>query len=69
LGVPVLRPAVIEATAFGAALLAGYALGNFFETNTFETNQQLQIFYPRMPNEQKTQLYEGWQKAIKQCVF
>lgn len=65
LGVPVLRPKVIDTTARGAAFLAGLATGfwrNQDELNeTFELDRQ---FEPVIEEEKRKNLYSGWLKAV-----
>lgn len=65
LGVPVLRPKIVETTARGSAFLAGLAVG-FWKTqkeleNAFELDRE---FAPSMKSEEREQLYKGWQKAV-----
>lgn len=67
LGVKVVRPALTETTAMGAAYLAGLAVG--FWKNISEIQDQWKIdrcFYPDKKND-TDQLISGWQKAIKAC--
>jgi glycerol kinase len=66
LGVPVIRPAVTESTALGAALLAGLAIGlwhNDFEKDP-TTNRR---FDPRMPASQARSLRERWTEAVSRA--
>lgn len=68
LGVPVERPNVIETTALGAAYLAGLAVG-YWEMNEINQNWQLdERFEPTMEADESTQLYKGWQKAVKRTM-
>jgi glycerol kinase len=65
LNVPVDRPKVNETTALGAAYLAGLAVG-FWESPQ-EISQQWSIdkqFTPKMKDEERTNLYNGWNKAV-----
>ena len=62
----VVRPAQKEATAAGAALLAGQAIG-FYPTETKGISQNT-IFTPDMPESERQRLLSGWQKAVKACV-
>jgi glycerol kinase len=66
LGIPVLRPDVIETTALGAAYLAGLATG-FWESP--EEIQKLrdcgQRFEPKMPQSQANQARERWKNAVE----
>lgn len=65
LGVPVLRPAVTETTALGAAYLAGLGVG--FWKGTDDLNQQWRIerrFDPQISRDQARQLRERWNEAL-----
>ena len=65
LGVPVVRPAIIETTALGAAYLAGLAVD--FWNSPDEIADQWRIerrFEPRMQRSQAHQLRERWQSAL-----
>jgi glycerol kinase len=65
LGVKVERPRCIETTALGAAYLAGLATG--FWSNTEELLKHYHIdrhFEPLMSEDERKQLYQGWQKAV-----
>lgn len=65
LGMPVVRPAVTETTALGAAYLAGIAVG--FWKNPQEVASQWKIeksFEPRMGNAQARELRTRWQEAL-----
>lgn len=66
---PVLRPAITETTALGAAYLAG------LEAKVFNSLQDIQNawkvekrFEPAMPHEQQQKLYAGWQHAVQQVL-
>jgi glycerol kinase len=66
LGAPVLRPQVTETTALGAAYLAGLKAGIFESLEALEQQWQCEHrFEPAMSKEQRDQLYEGWQTAVK----
>ncbi len=68
LGVPVVRPAVIETTAFGAAYLAGLAVG--FWGSMHEISRQWRIerrFEPRKSREQAQALRERWRAALERA--
>jgi glycerol kinase len=65
LGVPVVRPQVLETTALGAAYLAGLATG--FWTSTDDIARNIRIdrrFEPSMPRERAAALREEWTKAV-----
>jgi glycerol kinase len=65
LGVPVVRPAVTETTALGAAYLAGLAVG--FWKSLQEVAAQWQVerrFEPQMSTSQVRQLRQQWNRAL-----
>ncbi|MBK8518161.1 MAG: glycerol kinase GlpK [Saprospiraceae bacterium] len=62
----VVRPAVTETTALGAAYLAGLATG--FWKDIDEIKEQWRAdrsFKPEITSEKRMDLYEGWSKAIR----
>ena len=64
LGVPVVRPAVTETTALGAAYLAGLAVG-FWKTDLGAlAAARDRRFEPRMPASQARQLRNRWNEAV-----
>ena len=68
LGVPVLRPRIVETTARGSAFLAGLAVG-FWKgqkdlANTFELDKK---FEPVVGKRDRDALYAGWQKAVERA--
>ncbi|WP_342553260.1 glycerol kinase GlpK [Paenibacillus sp. FSL R7-0652] len=69
LGIPVERPSVNETTALGAAYLAGLAVG--FWSGVDELNQHdhtERVFESVMAEQEREQLYSGWQRAIKAAM-
>ena len=69
LGVPVLRPKIVETTARGAAFLAGLATGFWRDqdelVDTFELDRR---FEPTIDQAQRDELYAGWQKAVERTM-
>jgi glycerol kinase len=66
LGVPVVRPKILETTALGAAYLAGLATG--FWKSSEEIAKQWAIdraFEPAMPAAQVANLTAGWRRAVE----
>jgi glycerol kinase len=66
LAVPVERPVVSETTALGAAYLAGLAVG--FWKSQEEIAKQWAVdrtIIPKMSDENRNKLYDGWKKAVK----
>ena len=69
LGVPVIRPRIIETTALGAAYAAGLAVG--FWSNTDELKQLWQedrTWHPTLPGPRQEALYAGWKKAVTKSL-
>jgi glycerol kinase len=65
LGVPVVRPRVLETTALGVAYLAGLAVGFWKDRNDIAHQWQVDNrFTPNMPTEEISTLKQGWQKAL-----
>ena len=65
LGVPVVRPKVLETTALGAAYLAGLAVGYWKDLAEVESNWQVdRTFEPMMPRAEVDRIREGWNKAV-----
>jgi glycerol kinase len=66
LGRPVLRPAVTETTALGAAYLAGLGVGLWRDVDQVGRYWRLDHrFEPAMSEEQREKLYQGWQRAVE----
>lgn len=66
LGVPVLRPAMTETTAWGAARLAALAVG--FWPATFDAAAGAdRLFHPQMPAAQAQSLRDRWNEAVSRA--
>jgi glycerol kinase len=66
LGVPVLRPAVSETTALGAAYLAGLAVGYWQDTADVTRNWALdREFTPAMAPDDRAARHRRWQRAVE----
>jgi glycerol kinase len=65
LQVPVDRPAGAEATARGAAFLAGLGVGFWKNRDDLPVNQDIQSYTPSMSGSTRDQLYQGWQEAVR----
>ncbi|MEQ1498622.1 MAG: glycerol kinase GlpK [Novosphingobium sp.] len=65
LGVPVVRPKVIETTALGAAYAAGLAVGYWQSTADISANWGVdKRWVPAMPEDRRAALFEKWNKAV-----
>ena len=68
LNAPVIRPAITETTALGAAYLAGLAVG--YWANLEDVSQHWQMekrFDPTMNEAAREQLYQNWKKAVERA--
>ena len=66
--VEVVRPQTVEATAQGAAFLAGLAVGFFKDRNELKTKIKEKIsFLPTIDLEKRVELLKGWANAIEVC--
>jgi glycerol kinase len=66
LGLPVERPVLNEATAFGAASLAATGAGLCETPGDFGTGWKLERrFLPAMERQRREELYAGWQRAVE----
>jgi glycerol kinase len=67
LGVPVERPGMLEVTAFGAAALAGLAVGFWRDRSELDsvTTQGATRFEPVAETSRRDALYGGWKRAVE----
>jgi len=69
LGIPVVRPKVIETTALGAAYLAGLAVGTYGNLDELAAQWQAERrFVPTLPRERAAELMSNWERAVRQTV-
>jgi len=69
LGIPVVRPAVIETTALGAAYLAGLSSGVYADEAELATLWRAdRTFMPTMPRTQADALMQRWEHAVRQTI-
>ena len=68
LGVPVVRPAITETTALGAAFLAGLGVGFWKDVRTvYEMPREERQFEPRMPRSKMDAMRQRWNEAISRA--
>ncbi len=68
LGVPVVRPKVLETTALGAGYLAGLAVGYWKDARDVAANWQVdRRFEPAMPAALAAELRTSWEKAVERA--
>ena len=69
LGIPVVRPKVIETTALGAAYLAGLSCGVYKGLGELGAQWQAErSFHPTLSRERAAELMAGWERAVRQTV-
>ena len=69
LGCKVVRPIVYETTALGAAYLAGLAIGFWADTDSLQQQWQVdQVFEPSIENQKRTDLINGWKRAVHATI-
>jgi glycerol kinase len=70
LGIPVVRPAVTETTALGAAYLAGLACGVYRSTEELAGLWRSERrFLPTLPASRAAELMERWEHAVRQATL
>ena len=70
LGIPVVRPAVIETTALGAAYLAGLTVGVYKNTDELSALWRSERrFLPTLDRARAQELMERWEHAVRQTVL
>ena len=69
-GVAIQRPAVLETTALGAALLAGLAVGVYPDLPSTAAGWHVEKkFVPAMDADRRAQLLHGWERAVKAVLY
>jgi glycerol kinase len=69
LGIPVVRPQVIETTALGAAYLAGLSCGLFGSLDELAAQWRVErTFNPTLPRERAAERMAQWEHAVRQAV-
>ncbi|HSN34447.1 MAG TPA: glycerol kinase GlpK [Ideonella sp.] len=69
LGIPVVRPRVIETTALGAAHLAGLACGVYAGRDELAAQWQAERrFLPTLARARAAELMDGWEHAVRQAT-
>jgi glycerol kinase len=69
LGIPVVRPQVVETTALGAAYLAGLATGVYHNLDELKALWQVERrFHPTLPRDRAAELMGQWEHAVRQSA-
>ena len=70
LGIPVVRPAVVETTALGAAYLAGLQIGLYRDLEALQGQWRAdRVFHPTLPVAQAQERMERWEQAVRQATM
>ncbi len=70
LGLPVLRSESADASALGAAYLAGLAVGVWEDLEQIvDLPRPRERVEPRMPQQQRAALYGGWKAAVARATL
>jgi len=70
LGIPVVRPQVIETTALGAAYLAGLSCGVYTGLDELAAHWQAErVFHPTLARERAAELMQRWEHAVAQATL
>lgn len=65
LRIPVDRPAMVETTAFGAAALAGLAVGFWKDLGEVRAaRESARVFLPKREQYECEEIYRGWKRAV-----
>jgi glycerol kinase len=68
LGVPVVRPSIVETTALGAAYLAGLAVGFWESPRAIASHWKVErVFEPAMPRDRAEELRARWRAAVERA--
>ncbi len=69
LGIPVVRPKVIETTALGAAYLAGLSCGVYAGLDELGAQWQVErTFRPTLSRQRANELMANWERAVRQAT-
>lgn len=69
LGIPVVRPKVVETTALGAAYAAGLAVGLWKDREELRSHWQEDVrFEPQMDATEVARRYRQWKKAVGKSI-
>ncbi|KAJ1917118.1 Glycerol kinase [Mycoemilia scoparia] len=70
LGIKVVRPAMTETTALGAAFAAGLAVGIWESVEALRklSSSDVQVFWPKTTPHQREEQFSGWNKAVERSL-
>jgi glycerol kinase len=69
LGLPVVRPLIVETTALGAAYAAGLAIGFWSGLDDLRAHwRESKRWHPAMPDQERARRYAEWNKAVSRTL-
>jgi glycerol kinase len=69
INVPVVKPAVMETTAIGAAFAAGLAVGVWKDLDEIKSLWAVaETYQPKMASAEREKYWQGWQKAVTRSL-
>ena len=68
LGIPVLRPAILETTSLGAAFMAGLTIDAWDMNDLKGLWKEDRRFEPKMKDEDREKLYKRWKDAVSRAL-
>jgi len=68
LGIPIIRPAMVDSTVAGAAYLAGVSIGLWTPQDVLKLKTIERTFKPRLSRAAAKFQYEGWCHAVRQVL-
>jgi glycerol kinase len=68
LGVPIVRPLMVDTTVAGAAYLAGVSIGLWKPQDVLRFKTIERRFKPRMSRSIARSKYDGWRRAVRQAL-
>jgi glycerol kinase len=69
LGIPIVRPAVTETTAVGAAFAAGMAIGFYPEPDELARRwREDRRWEPRIADAEREERTRGWERAVERSL-
>jgi glycerol kinase len=66
--VKLIRPCMLETTAFGAALAAGHAIGVWKDLGALHNEDTVTTFVPQITKEKQDELHNGWKRAVEKSI-
>lgn len=68
LGIPIIRPSLVDSTVAGAAYLAGVSIGLWRPQDILKIKTIERTFKPRMSRAMVKLKYDGWCRAVRQAL-